>query len=125
MNFPQFVVIHTVKGFCILNETEVDAFLEFSFFIYNPTDVGYLTYGSSAFSKSSLYAWKSLIHVLLKPSLKDSEHYLPDVRNEQNCVIVLTFFDFAFIWIGLKLNFSSPVATAELSKFVDILSETL
>ena len=97
MNFPQFVVIHTVKGFCILNETEVDAFLEFSFFNYNPTDVGYLTYGSSAFSKSNLYVWKSLIHVLLKPSFKNSEHYLADVRNEQNCVIVLTFFGFAFI----------------------------
>ena len=97
MNFPQFVVIHTVKGFCILNETEVDAFLEFSFFNYNPTDAGYLTYGSSAFSKSNLYVWKSLIHVLLKPSFKNSEHYLADVRNEQNCVIVLTFFGFAFI----------------------------
>ena len=97
-------MIYTVKGFGVVNKAEVDVFLEFSFFIYNPTDVGYLTYGSSAFSKSSLYAWKSLIHVLLKPSLKDSEHYLPDVRNEKNCVIVLTVFDFAFIWIGMKIK---------------------
>ena len=72
-NFSQFVVIHTVKGFCVVNKADV---LEFSCFFYDPTDVGNLISGSSAFSKSSLYIWKFLIQVLLKPSLQDFEHYL-------------------------------------------------
>ena len=72
-NFPQFVVIHTVKGFSI---AEVDVFLEFLCFFYDPADIGNLISGSSAFSKSSLYIWKFLVHVLLKPSLKDFEKYL-------------------------------------------------
>ena len=69
-------MIHTVKGFNIVNEAEVDAFLEFSCFFYDPVDVGNLISGSSAFSKSSLYIWKLLVHILLKPSLKDFEHDL-------------------------------------------------
>ena len=73
-NFPQFVVIRTVKGFSIVNEAEV--FLELSFLFYDPTDVGDLISGSSAFSKSSLYIWKFSVHILLKPSLEDFEHYL-------------------------------------------------
>ena len=73
-NFPQFVVIHTVKGFSIVNEAEVDVFLEFSCFFYDPTDVGNLISGSSAFSKSSLNIWKFLVHILLKPGLKNFEH---------------------------------------------------
>ena len=75
-NFPQFVVIHTVKGFHIVNEAEVDVFLEFSCFFYNSTDTGNLISGSSAFSKSSLYIWKFSVYVLFKSSLKDFEHYL-------------------------------------------------
>ena len=75
-NFPQFVVIHTVKGFSIINEAEVDIFLEFPWFFYDPTNVGSLISGSSAFSKSSLYIWKFSVHVLLKPVLKDFEHNL-------------------------------------------------
>ena len=75
-NFPQFVVIHTVKGFSVVNETKVDVFLEFSCFFYDPMDVGNLISGSSAFSKTSLYIWKFSVHILLKPSLKDLEHYL-------------------------------------------------
>ena len=71
MNILQFVVIHTVKGFNVVNEAEVDVFLEISGFSYDPADVGNLTSGSSAFSKSSLYIWKFSIHVVLKPSLKD------------------------------------------------------
>ena len=66
-NFPQFIVIHTVKGFGIANEAEIDVFLELSCFFYDPTDVGNLTSGSSAFSKSSLNIWKFMVHVLLKP----------------------------------------------------------
>ena len=75
-NFPQFAVIHTIKGFSVVNETEVDVFLEFSCFIYDPIDVDNLTSGSSAFSKSILYIWKFFVHVLMKPSLKDFEDYL-------------------------------------------------
>ena len=70
-NFPQFVVIHTVKGFGIVNEAEIDVFLELSCFFDDPADVGNLISGSSAFSKSSLYIWKFSVHVLLKPGLKD------------------------------------------------------
>ena len=73
-NFPQFVVIHTVKVFSIVNEAEVDIFLEFSCFFYDPTDVGNLISGSSAFSKSSLNIWKFSVHVLLKPGLENLEH---------------------------------------------------
>ena len=78
-NFPQFVVIHTVKMFSIVNEAEVDAFLEFSCFFYDPMDVGNLISGSSAFSKTSLNIWKFLVHVLLEPNLKEFEHYLARV----------------------------------------------
>ena len=75
-NFPQFVVIHTFKGFSVVNEIEVDVFLEFSGFFYDPTDIGNLISGSSAFSISSLDIWNFSVHVLLKPSLKNFEHYL-------------------------------------------------
>ena len=78
-NFPQFVVIHTIKCFSIVNKAEVDVFLELSCFFYDPTDVGNLVSGSSAFSKSSLYIWKFLVHVLLKPSLKNFEQDLANM----------------------------------------------
>ena len=85
-NLPQFVVIHTVKGFSIVNETEVDIFLEFSCFFYDPTDVGNLIFDSSAFSKTSLYIWKFSIHILLKTSLKDFEHYFAAAaKSLQSC----------------------------------------
>ena len=69
-NFPQFVVIHTVKGFGIVNKAEADVFLELSCFFDDSTDVGNLVSGSSAFSKSSLNTWKFAVHVLLKPGLE-------------------------------------------------------
>ena len=72
----QFVVIYTVKSFSIVNETEVDVFLELSCFFHDPTNVSSLISGSSAFSKPSLYIWKFSVHILLKPSLKDFEHNL-------------------------------------------------
>ena len=75
-NFPQFIVIHTVKGFSIVIEAEVDVFLEFPCFLYDPTNVGNLISGSFTFSKTSLYIWKFSVHVLLKPSLEDFEHIL-------------------------------------------------
>ena len=77
--FPQFFVIYAVKGFSLINKTEVDIFLELSCFFCDPMDVGNLISGSSAFSKSSLNIWKFMDHVLLKPSLEDSEHYFAGV----------------------------------------------
>ena len=74
-NFPQFVVIHTVKGFSIVNEAEVDVFLELPCFVHDVTDTGNLM-SSSASSKPSLNIWQFSVHVLLKPSLKNFEHYL-------------------------------------------------
>ena len=79
-NFPQFVVIHTVKGSGIVNKAEVDVFLELSCFFYESADVGNLISGSSAFSKSSLKIWKFIVHVLLKPGLENFEHYFTSVR---------------------------------------------
>ena len=95
-NFSQFVVIHTVKGFSIVNEADV--FLEFRCFFYDPTDVVNLISGSSAFSKPSLNIWKFLVHVLLKPSLKDFEHYIASMWNECNCTVVWAFFGIALLW---------------------------
>ena len=74
-NFPQFFGIHTVKGFGIVNKAEMDAFLELSCFFHDPSDVGNLISGSSAFSKTSLNIRKFTVHVLLKPGLKNFEHY--------------------------------------------------
>ena len=74
-NFPQFVVIHTFKRFGIVNEAEVDVFLEFSHFFDDPKDVGNLMSGSSVFSKSSLNIWKFTVHVLLNPGLENFEHF--------------------------------------------------
>ena len=74
-NFPEFVVIHTIKSFSIVSEAEVDVFLEFSCFCYDPAEVGNLISAFSAFSKSSWNIWRFLVHVLLKPSLENFEHY--------------------------------------------------
>ena len=78
-NFPQFTVIHTVKGFGIVNKAEIDFFLEFSCFFDDPADVGNLISGSSAFSKTSLNIWKFADHILLKPGLENFEHYFTSV----------------------------------------------
>ena len=79
MNLPQFVVIHTVKGFGIVNKAEIDVFLELSSFFDDPTDVDNLISGSSAFSKTSLSIWKFTVHILLKPGLENFEHYFTSV----------------------------------------------
>ena len=75
-NFPQFVVIHTVKGFDIVNKAKADVFLELFCFLHDPADVGNLISGSSAFSKSSLNIWKFMVHGLLKPGLENFEQHL-------------------------------------------------
>ena len=74
-NFPQFIVIHTVKGFGIVNKAEIDVFLELSRFFDDPKDVGNLMSGSSVFSKSSLNIWKFTVQILVKPGLEDFEHF--------------------------------------------------
>ena len=78
-NYPQFIVIHTVKGFGIVNKAETDVFLELSSFFYDPADIGNLISDSSAFSKSSLTIWKYTVHVLLKPDLENFEYYFASV----------------------------------------------
>ena len=108
-NFPQFVVIHTVRGFIVVNEA--DMFLEFSCFFYDPKDFGNLI---SGFSKSSLNIWKFSVHVLLKPSLENFEYYFASMWDECSCAIVWIFFGIAFLWDWMKTDFSSPVTTAEV-----------
>ena len=78
-NFPQFIVIHTVQGFGIVNKAEIDVFLELSCFFNDPVDAGNSISGSSAFSKTSLNIWKFTVHVLLKPGLENFEHYFTSV----------------------------------------------
>ena len=91
-NFPQFIVIHTVEGFGIVNKAEIDVFLELSCFFDDPADPGNLISGSSAFSKTSLNIWEFTVHVLLKPGLENFEHYFTRVWDECNCAVVCTFF---------------------------------
>ena len=97
MFFCNFL-IHIVKGFRVVTEAEADVFLEFPCFFYDPTDVGNLTTGFSAFSKSSLYIWKFSVHVLLKRSLENVEHCFVSMYNECGCVVVWIFFGIAFLW---------------------------
>ena len=91
-NFLQFIVMHTVKGFGIVNKAEIDVFLELSCFFDAPADVCNLISSSSAFSKPSLNIWKFTVHVPLKPGLENFEHYFSGVWDECNCVIVRAFF---------------------------------
>ena len=100
-NFPQFTVIHTVKGFGIVNKAEIDVFLEFSCFLNDLADAGNLISGSSAFSKTSLNIWKFTVHVLLKPGLENFEHYFTGVWDE--CNLALPFFG-----IGMKTELLQP-----------------
>ena len=110
----QLVVIHAIKGFRIINESEVDVFLEFSCFFYYPVGVGSLISGSSAFSKSSLNIWKFTVHALLKPGLENFEHYFTSVWDECNCVVVWAFFGIAFLW-DWNENWPFPVLWPLLS----------
>ena len=113
-NFPEFVVIHTVKGFGQVDKAEVDVFLELSCFLDDSTDVGNLISGSSAFSKSSLNIWKFSVHILLNPSLKDFNYYLADMWNECSCAVVWTFFGISFLW-DWNENWPFPVLWPLLS----------
>ena len=110
----QFVVIHTVKGFVIVNKAEIDVYLELSCFFDDPADVGNLISGSSAFSKTSLNIWKFLVHILLRPGLENFEHYFTRVWDEYNCVVVWAFFGIAFLW-DWNENWPFPVLWPLLS----------
>ena len=107
-NLPQFLVIHTVKGFGIVNKAEIDVFLRLSCFLDDPADVGNLISGSSAFSKTSLNIWNFMVHVLLKPGLENFEHYFTNVWDECNCLVIFTFFGIALLW-NWNENWPIPV----------------
>ena len=113
-NFPQFIVIHTVKGFGIVNKAEIDVFLELSCFFHDPADVGNLISGSSAFSKTSLNIWKFMVHILLKRGLENFEHYFTSVWDACDGAVVLTFFGIAFLW-DWNENWPFPVLCPLLS----------
>ena len=113
-NYPQFIVIHTVKGFGIVNKTEIDVFLELFFFFDDSTDVGNLIFDSSTFSKTSLNIWKFTVHMLLKPGLENFEHYFASMWDECNCAAVWTFFYIAFLW-DWNENWPFPVLWPLLS----------
>ena len=102
-NFPQFVVIHTVKGFFIVNKAEVDVFWECSCFFSDPVDIGNLISGPSAFSKTSLNIWKFTVHVLLKPGLENFEYYFTNVWDECNCAVFEHSLALPFFGIGMKI----------------------
>ena len=106
-NFPLFVVIHTVKGFSVVSEAEVDVFLELLIF-NDPTDVGNLISGSSAFSKFILNIWKFTIQVLLNAGLENFDYFFATVWDECNCAVVWTFLGIAFLWDSSK-NWPFPV----------------
>ena len=97
-DFPQFLVIYTVKGFGVVNKAELDVFMEVSCFFDDPAD-GNLISGSSAFSKTNLNIWKFTVHVLLKPGLENFEHYITSIFDEWNCAVVLSI-----VWHCLSLG---------------------
>ena len=103
-NFPQFIVIHSVKGFDIVNKGEIVVFLELSCFFDDSADVDNLISGSSAFSKTSLNIRKFTVHILLKPGLENFEHYFTSVWDECSCVVVWAVLALPFFGIGMKTD---------------------
>ena len=108
LNFSQSVVVHTVKGFGIVNKSEVDVFLELSCLFDDPADVGNLISGSSAFSKISWNIWNFMVHVLLKPGLENFQPYFTSMWDECNCGVVWAFFGIVFLWDWKKTDLFRP-----------------
>ena len=119
--FNSIFVIHKIKAFSVVNKAEVDIFLQLSCFFYNPMDVGNLISGSSAFSKSSLNICKFSVHILLKPSLENFEHYLASMWEECNCAVAWTFFGIVFFGIGMKTDLFQSCGYCWVSKFARVL----
>ena len=113
-NFPQFIVIHTAKGFGIVIKAEIDVFLELSCFFDDPMDVGNFISSSSAFSKTSLNIWKFTVHVLLKPGLENFEQYFTRMWDECHYAVIWAFFGNAFLW-DWNENWPFPVLWPLLS----------
>ena len=114
-NFPQFIVIHTVKGFGIVTKVEIDVFLELSCSFNDPSDVGNLISGSSAFSKTSLNIWEFMVHVLLKPGLENFEHYFTSMCDDFLITIKLLVTNLILIILG---QFLRMVPTSLTSLFI-------
>ena len=112
-NFPQFIVIYTVKRFGVINKAEVDVFWEFSCFFYDPTDVGNLISGSSAFPKSSLNIWKFSSSHTVEAWLGEFWDYFSGVWDEYNCAVIWAFFGIAFLW-GWNENWPFPLLLFQL-----------
>ena len=106
--FPQFIVIHTAKGFGIANKAEIDVFLELSCFFNDPADIANLISRASAFSKTSLNIWQFLVHILLKPGLENFEHYFTNMWDDCNCAVLWAFFGIAFL-LDWSENWPFPV----------------
>ena len=119
-NFPQFVVIHTVKNFGIVKKAEVDIFLELSCFFNDPAHVGNLISGSSAFSNSNLNIWKFMVHILLKPGLENFEHYLACEMSTIKHPLALPFFG-----TGMITDIFQSCGHCYVSNFAGILSAKL
>ena len=119
-NFPQFVVIHAVKGFGVVNKAEIYVFPELSCYFSDPADVGNLISRSSAFSKSSLTIWNFMVHVLLKPGLENFKHYFASMWDERNCVVVWAFFGVVLLW-NWNENWPFPMLWPLLS-FANLLT---
>ena len=113
-NFPQFIVIHTVRAFGIVNKAEIDVFLELSCLFDDVSDVGNLISGSSAFSKTGLNNWKFTVHILLKPGLENFKHYFTSMWDKCNCAVVWAFYGIAFLW-DWNENWPFPVLWPLLS----------
>ena len=123
-NVPWFVMIHTIEGFSIVNKAEIDVFLELFCFFYEPTDVGNLISGSSAFSKSSLNIWKFFVHLLWKPGLENFEHYFASVWIEWNCAVVQHSLALPFFGIEMKAYLFQSCGWKRLKSFLYINPES-
>ena len=124
-NFPQFIVIHTVKGFGIINKEQVDVFLELSYFLMIQQMKAICSLVCLPFLNPVWMSGKFSVHILLKPRLENFEHFFASMWDECNCVVVWAFLALPFFGIGMKTDLFSPVATAEFSKCAGILSAAL